>query len=106
MAHSGGLFCCPKQEGYSVPNLPATVDIFGKPYRIEPTVGEGRDYGECYVNECRIEVWTIPVMHEVMHAIDHELHCSLSEPQIRRMATGILAVLRHNPALVAYLMEP
>lgn len=44
------------------------------------------------------------LLHEVMHAVDHEMHCSMSEPQIRRMSTGLLAVLRQNPALVAFLV--
>lgn len=38
-----------------------------------------------------------------MHAVDHELHCGMTEPQIRRMATGLLALLRDNPALVEFL---
>jgi hypothetical protein len=32
------------------------------------------------------------------------MHCSMSEPQIRRMATGLLALLRQNPELVAFLV--
>ena len=93
-------------------SIPAAVEILGKTYRVEQVEGEQRDYGECYVDECRIEVWSKPchdqkadtLLHEVLHAIDHEMHCSMSEPQIRRMTTGTLAVLRRNPQLVAYLL--
>ena len=84
--------------------------IIGKVYAVEFKDSEG-DYGECFSDQCRIEVRTTQhhqqqadtLLHEAMHAVDHEMHCGLSEPQIRRMATGILALLRDNPALVAFL---
>ena len=90
-----------------------SVDIIGKVYRIEwvdRKQGDG-DYGECFADECRIEVALFQceqqrmdtLLHECLHAVDHELHCGLSEPQTRRMATGLLALLRQNPALVAFL---
>ena len=92
--------------------IPPYVDVIGKPYAITVTVrGEG-DYGECFSDQCRIEIADYQcllqqrdtLLHEVMHAVDHELHCGMTEPQIRRMATGLLALLRDNPALVAFLV--
>jgi hypothetical protein len=92
--------------------IPVEVDILGKPYAITVTAkGEG-DYGECFADHCRIEIAGYPcvmqqrdtLLHEVLHGIDHEMHCGMSEPQIRRMATGLLQVLRHNAGLVAYLV--
>lgn len=88
-----------------------TVDVIGKRYVVALMEGEG-DYGECFSDQCRIEVRATQchqqqadtLLHEVMHAVDHEMHCSMSEPQIRRMATGLLAVLRSNPALIAFLV--
>lgn len=95
--------------------FPKSVDVLGKPYAIALVTKESLegDYGECKHDECRIDVATFQcdhqkrdtILHEVMHAVDHELHCKLSEPQVRRMATGLLAVLRHNPALVAFLVD-
>ena len=93
--------------------IPAEVDVVGKPYSVTLTQrGEG-DYGECFADHCRIEVADYQcelqrrdtLLHEVLHAVDHEMHCNMSEAMIRRMATGLLQVLRHNAGLVAYLVE-
>jgi len=89
---------------------PASLAIIGKRYAVEWKDGEG-DYGECFSDQCRIEVRSTQchqqqadtLLHEAMHAVDHELHCGMTEPQIRRMATGLLALLRDNPALVVFL---
>ena len=92
--------------------IPAAVDVMGKPYAVCVTQRPDGDYGECFVNDCRIEVAGFQcehqqrdtLLHEVMHAVDHELNCRMSEPQIRRMATGLLQVLRHNSKLVAFIV--
>lgn len=88
----------------------SALRIIGKLYAIEEKDGEG-DYGECFTDQCRIEVRSTQchqqqadtLLHEAFHAVDHELHCGLTEPQVRRMSTGILALLRDNPELVAFL---
>ena len=93
--------------------LPTIVDILGKTYVVQSVVREEGDYGETWADECRIEIWAKPcemqqrdtLLHEVLHGIDHELNCKLSEAQIRRMATGLLQVLRHNPEFVAFLTD-
>ena len=90
--------------------IPATLAIIGKRYKVELKDGDG-DYGECFTDQCRLEVRSTQchqqqadtLLHEAMHAVDHEMHCSMTEPQIRRMATGLLALLRDNPALVDFL---
>jgi hypothetical protein len=91
--------------------IPTSVDIFGKPYAVEVVDRAEGDYGECFVDACRIEVAGYQcdhqkrdtLLHEVLHGVDHEMHCNMSEAQIRRMATGLLQVLRHNPEFVAFL---
>ena len=88
-----------------------SLDILGKRYRIEWVAREEGDYGECFSDQCRIEIATYQctdqqrdtLLHEALHAVDHELNCKMSEAQTRRMATGLLALFRQNPALVAYL---
>lgn len=90
--------------------IPLYLAVIGKRYAIEQKDGEG-DYGETFADQCRIELRITQchqqqadtLLHEAMHAVDHELHCGLTEPQIRRMATGLLALLRDNPALVQFL---
>jgi hypothetical protein len=92
--------------------IPQEVDIVGKPYTVALMVREAGDYGECFADQCRIEVADYQcqlqrqdtLLHEVLHAVDHEMHCNMSEAQIRRIATGLLQVLRHNAGLVAYLV--
>lgn len=89
--------------------IPASLLVIGKRYAVEQT--QDGDYGETFSDECRIQVRVTqhPVqqadtlLHEAMHALDHELHCGMTEPQIRRMATGILALLRDNPELTGFL---
>ncbi len=96
---------------------PDAVDILGKRYAvsyIERAEGDG-DCGEVDHNRCVIEVSTgfqcadqqrDTLLHEVLHAVDHEMNGlggALREKHIRTMATGLFAVLRHNPALVAFL---
>jgi hypothetical protein len=92
--------------------IPPLVDVLGKPYSVTLTQrGEG-DYGECFADHCRIEVADYQcllqqrdtLLHEVLHAVDHEMHCNMNESQIRRIATGLLQVLRHNAPLVAFLV--
>lgn len=90
--------------------IPGSLRILGKTYAVQTKEGDG-DYGECFSDECRMEVresqhqqqQADSLLHEAFHAVDHEMHCSLSEAQVRRMATGVLALLRDNPALVAFL---
>lgn len=88
------------------------IDILGKRYAVVMIERDAGDYGECIADQCRLEVATYQcedqrrdtLLHETMHAVDHEMHCALSEAQIRRMATGLLAVLRQNPELSQYLL--
>ena len=87
------------------------LDVLGKRYRLEWIDRTEGDYGECYVDQCKIEVALYQcldqrrdtLLHEAMHAVDHEMNTGLRETQIRRLATGMLALFRQNPALVAYL---
>ena len=89
------------------------IDILGKIYAVQWTDKKEGDYGECFSDQCRIEIAGYQcvsqqrdtLLHEVLHAVDHEMHSGMSEPQIRRIATGLLAVLRHNPAFAAFLVS-
>jgi hypothetical protein len=45
------------------------------------------------------------VLHEVLHFLERALRTELEEEQLGRMGRGLFAVLRDNPALVAWLME-
>ena len=94
------------------PPIPEYVNIIGKSYIVSMIDRPEGDYGECFSDQCRIEVAAYQcheqradtLLHEVMHGIDHEMHSNMAEAQIRRMSTGLLCVLRANPALVEFLL--
>lgn len=43
------------------------------------------------------------LLHEVIHAIDYAFGLDFEEPQVDRLAHGLLAVMRDNPSLTAAL---
>jgi hypothetical protein len=45
------------------------------------------------------------VLHEVTHAVEKQLNCSIPEDKLRIIVTGLYAVLKDNPKLAAYLLE-
>lgn len=45
------------------------------------------------------------LLHEVLHAIDEAMGLKMKEAQVKGAATGLLAVLKRNPAFTAYLRK-
>jgi hypothetical protein len=45
------------------------------------------------------------VLHEILHAVDEAMGLKMKESQVKGAATGLLAVLKDNPALVTYLRK-
>lgn len=43
------------------------------------------------------------VLHELCHAVEHQLGLDLEEEQVRQMSVGLFAIFQDNPGLVAYL---
>ena len=43
------------------------------------------------------------VLHEITHCVDEMLDLGLTEDQVTKLAMGLLAVLKDNPALIRYL---
>jgi Zn-dependent peptidase ImmA (M78 family) len=91
--------------------IPKRVDVMGKTYKIELDLDDSSDYGLCVADRCTIKIAKRQcdmqkrdtLLHELTHAVDHELKLEMKENQVHRMATGLLAVFRHNPQLVAFL---
>jgi hypothetical protein len=92
---------------------PAKLKILGKPFLIQ-WLSEGLDAG--LVGECDSDNQVIRVrdgqpleteqdtlLHELLHAVDEAVDSKMKESQVKRLATGLLAVLKENPNLVAYL---
>lgn len=93
---------------------PERVRILGKPFKVEFGVGaplEDGDMGDCNTEG---QVLTVrdgqpleneqdSLLHEVIHAISDYMEIKMREGQVTKLATGLLAVLKDNPALAAYL---
>jgi hypothetical protein len=91
-----------------------SVEIFGKTVTIKHDAPKGgKDAGECHHLDCIIAVspkqsignQRDTLLHEITHFIDEEMQTKMTERQVRLLSTGLYAVLRGNPALVAFLME-
>jgi len=94
---------------------PASLRIIGKPYRVEWSEAIELDgekvFGLSDPDGQHIQVdSTLPLenaqdslLHEVMHCVEDAMGLDLEETVIKRMATGLLAVLKDNPGLVTYL---
>lgn len=45
------------------------------------------------------------MLHEVIHALDEATDAKMKETQVKKIATALLAVLKDNPSLSAYLRK-
>lgn len=94
--------------------LPKTLRIIGKLYKllIVEKVDEEESYGEhdYATQEIRsqqdqgFEPARDTVLHEALHGVDEQMDIGLKERQVRKLGTGILALMRDNPSFVRWLM--
>ncbi len=92
---------------------PRSIDVLGKSWTVVIQEMEDTDYGMCEHAKNRIIVspkqstdsMRDTLLHELLHAIDIELQAKMGERRVRLIATGLLQVLRHNKALVAFLTD-
>lgn len=45
------------------------------------------------------------LLHELIHAVDEELAGGMTEAQVSHLATGLLCVMKDNPALRKFIFE-
>ena len=99
--------------------IPA-VDILGTTYTVkhcESIDADGNELaGQIIYNSAEIEiaygmppdVERLTVLHELIHGVlahtGHSKHCR-NEDLVEAVSNGLVYLLRHNPALVAYLTE-
>lgn len=91
--------------------LPATLDLLGKAWTITQKK-DSKNFGVCYHGKCTINVNPTQsdenardtLLHEVIHALETEGQLKMNERQVRLLATLLLAALRQNPKLVAFLL--
>ena len=97
-----------------VPHLPKSIKIVGKTYAVEEIPELEEDCGACYDTKQLIKIAAdLPqelsqdtLLHEVLHAIDFQMHLNLKERHISAMASGLIAVIKENPEFVKYLLLP
>ena len=93
---------------------PAKVKILGKPYKVHFVTDaplDEDDMGECraseqavYVKEgLPLEAEQDTLLHEVIHGVEWEMDLKLKESDVKKLATGLLAVLKENPRFSAFL---
>lgn len=88
------------------------VDILGKRFRVIYRK-MAKDLGKCDATSC--EIWIQPTMseeqkrdtllHECIHALDHELQTRMNERQVRLIATGLMHWMRANPEFALWIMQ-
>jgi hypothetical protein len=91
------------------------LDVIGKRNVVQWRVpsGPGKDFGECETRtgvikvnpNASIDQQRDTLLHEVIHAIDHELDTGMRERQVRLLATGLFHFLRANPDAVRWLLS-
>ena len=94
--------------------LPKQIKIVGKTYVVEEIPEMDEDCGACYDTKQLIKIaGDLPqelsqdtLLHEVMHAIDYQMHLNLKERHVSAMASGLMAVIKENPDFVNYLLAP
>ena len=63
------------------------------------------DVGSCHYRKQVIDIasdvhpdeMADTILHEVLHAVDYAMDTQLTENQVRRIATGLVAVFKDNP---------
>jgi len=91
--------------------MPKSLRVMGKRIDIQQKKIDSGEDGLCVYerNTLMISPDQTPdnkrdtVLHELTHWLDHQMQAKMSERQVGTIATALLAALRDNPALVAYL---
>lgn len=94
--------------------LPARIMVIGRRYKtevVDKVDGDDSD-GESDPVQQRVllrrnhgfEGARDTALHEIIHAVDSQMALDLSEAQVEGLGTGMLAMLRDNPAFVRWLM--
>ncbi len=94
-------------------NPPSTIDILGKKFTVKLLGPDDDNDGHMDLSTQEIGIRLQPAkeynqdtgLHEVIHAVDEILSIGLKEKQVHQMAAGLIAVLKHNPDFIAWLLK-
>ena len=94
---------------------PGSIRVFGRVYKVAfiPQHLGFHDCGQTIHENCSILIREnqLPVeeadtlLHEVVHTIDYVMDLSLTEHQVRALATGLLGTFRDNPDFAKYILN-
>jgi hypothetical protein len=90
-----------------------SIKILGKHHRVNWGIDLDGDCGQIDEVKNLIEISDgmgaheerETVLHEIVHAVAHQLGVKMPEKKVRPMSCGIYEVLMNNPKLTAYLFE-
>jgi hypothetical protein len=92
---------------------PERIRVLGKAFKVTNGPLEDNLNGECDTDKQTLAVRDgqpleseqDTLLHEVIHAIDEAMGLKMKEAQVKGCATGLLAVMKDNPGLMAYLRK-
>lgn len=94
-------------------NRPKSVQVFGKTYTIEWDSEDLEEHVFGDISQKFLQVRVAPkvagheeretLLHELVHAVEHQLGINLPENKVRQLSVGLFAVLVTNPKLRSYL---
>ncbi|GEM88173.1 hypothetical protein [Meiothermus granaticius] len=99
-------------------HFPATLEILGKTWTVEilpeSRLNARREVGEIVYTHTSIAVEDgqseeqaiDTLLHEAIHAIDYTMAIGLEERQVHALSSGLYALLKQNPALLALFNRP
>jgi hypothetical protein len=93
---------------------PERIRILGKKFSVRFLIGAPLDDGlngesdsdnqQILIRDSQpLESEQDTVLHEILHSVDEAMGLKMKESQVKGAATGLLAVMKDNPSLVAYL---
>ena len=91
--------------------IPAVIRVIGKDIRVLPNEKLDEKYGALDLDALELSLQAgisdqqarETALHEILHAIEHQLGLKISEHNIRQISIGLFAVMRDNPTLVPFL---
>lgn len=93
---------------------PAKIDILGKKFKILKMADDQEADSDGMMVLPDQEIWyrehaalsynQDTVVHEALHGIDEVLQLGLKEKQVHQLAASLLAVIKHNPEFIKWLL--
>jgi hypothetical protein len=93
---------------------PGKLDILGKKFKVLQMPTDNTEDHDGLMELSKQEIWyrsqealsynQDTVLHETVHAIDEVLQLGLKEKQVHQLAAALLAVIKHNPKFINWLL--